>query len=129
MLTTYSEPEFRLVFMALSAVGCSIGMFLFGYTMGHGSNAVLCAFFGGVQMFGVLIGIWSSFSYALDAFRNLSSEMFILNMVFKVIMCHEQAEGRDFFAIHANKRLARTLYTMCFLALQTTGSLPRDRSR
>lgn len=52
--------------------------------MGTGSNPVLCAFFGGIQMFGILIGIWSAFSYALDAFRNLSSEMFILNMLFKV---------------------------------------------
>lgn len=70
--------------MGLSAVGSSVGMFLFGYGMGHGLNSSLCAFFGGIQMFGILIGIWSSFSYALDAFRNLSSEMFILNMVFKV---------------------------------------------
>ncbi|KAG8625512.1 hypothetical protein KVT40_007263 [Elsinoe batatas] len=80
------EPEFRLVFMGLAAFGCGIGMFLFGYTMSIGARAELCAFFQGVQMFGVLIGIWSTISYGLDAFRNLSSEMFIMNMLFKNFM-------------------------------------------
>lgn len=80
----YSEPEFRLTFMALAGVTCGIGMFLFGYTLSIGANAILCAFLFGVQMFGIIIGIWSTISYGLDAFRNLSSEMFIMNMLFKV---------------------------------------------
>ena len=80
------EPEFRLVFMSLALVACAIGMFLFGYTMSVGSPSALCAFFQGVMMFGVLIGIFSTLSYALDSFRSQSNEMFVMNMFFKV--CH-----------------------------------------
>ena len=70
--------------MGLAAVGCGVGMFLFGYTMQVGSPAPLCAFFQGVQMVGVLIGIFSTLSYGLDAFRSQSNEIFIMNMLFKV---------------------------------------------
>ena len=79
-----SEPEFRLVFMSLALVTCGIGMFLFGYTMAIGANAALCSFLQGVMMVGVLIGIFSTLSYALDAFRSQSNEIFIMNMLFKV---------------------------------------------
>lgn len=82
-LTSHSEPEFRLVFMAPAMLMCGIGMFLFGYTMEIGAAAEVCSFLQGVMMFGVLIGIFSTLSYALDAFRNQSSEMFVMNMVFK----------------------------------------------
>ena len=61
-----------------------LGMFLFGYTMSIGANAVLCAFLQGVMMVGVLIGIFATLAYGLDAFRNQSSEIFIMNMLFKV---------------------------------------------
>jgi hypothetical protein len=84
LLTPCSEPEFRLVFMSLAGVFCGIGMFLFGYTMAIGANAVLCAFLQGVMNVGVLIGIFSTLSYGLDAFRSQSNEMFIMNMFFKV---------------------------------------------
>lgn len=81
---THSEPEFRLVFMGIGGACCGIGMFLFGYTMGQGSASALCAFFQGVMMVGVLIGIFSTLSYGLDAFRTQSNEIFVMNMLFKV---------------------------------------------
>lgn len=62
-----------------------LGMFLFGYTMAIGANAILCAFLQGVMMVGVLIGIFATLAYGLDAFRNQSTEIFIMNMLFKVI--------------------------------------------
>ncbi|KAF2148903.1 serine/threonine kinase 16 [Myriangium duriaei CBS 260.36] len=80
------EPEFRLVFMALSAITCALGFFTFGWAMAHGKSAELCSFLWGVQMFGIIVGIWSTITYGLDAFRNLSSEMFIMNMLFKNFM-------------------------------------------
>ena len=43
------EPEFRLIFMSIALVFCTIGMCLFGYTMSVGSAAPLCAFFQGVM--------------------------------------------------------------------------------
>ncbi|KXL42274.1 hypothetical protein M433DRAFT_151003 [Acidomyces richmondensis BFW] len=80
------EPEFRLVFMSVALVFCTVGMFVFGYTMSVGSPSALCSFFQGVQMVGVLIGIFASLSYALDAFRSQSNEIFIMNMFFKNFM-------------------------------------------
>ena len=64
--------------MAIAGPACGIGMFLFGYTMSVGSIAELCAFFQGVMMFGVLIGIFSTLSYGLDAFRTQSNEIFVM---------------------------------------------------
>lgn len=81
---SHSEPEFRLVFMLPSMVMCGLGMFLFGYTMEIGAAAELCAFLQGIMMVGVLIGIFSTLAYALDAFRSQSNEMFVMNMFFKV---------------------------------------------
>ncbi|KAE8330280.1 major facilitator superfamily domain-containing protein [Aspergillus sergii] len=77
------EPEFRLIFMPIAGMSCTIGMFLFGYTLQIGANALLCAFLHGVMMFGVLIGIFSTLSYGLDAFKPQANEIFIMNMVFK----------------------------------------------
>lgn len=70
--------------MSLSGIGCGVGMFLFGYTMQIGANAVLCAFLQGVTNAGVSIGIFSALSYGLDGFRRQSNEIFIMNMFFKV---------------------------------------------
>ena len=70
--------------MAPACVACGVGMFLFGYTLSIGANSIVCAFLQGVMMVGVLIGIFSSLSYGLDAFRSQSSEIFIMNMLFKV---------------------------------------------
>jgi hypothetical protein len=70
--------------MGAASVACGIGMFLFGFTMSIGANAVLCAFLQGVMMVGVVIGIFATLSYGLDAFRSQSNEIFIMNMLFKV---------------------------------------------
>jgi MFS family permease len=78
------EPEFRLVWMLPCALISVPGQFFFGYTMAHGSNAILCAFCQGSMMFGALLGIWATLAYGLDAFRSQSNEIFIVNMMFKV---------------------------------------------
>lgn len=72
--------------MSIALVFCTVGMCLFGYTMSVGSPSILCAFFQGVMMVGVLIGIFATLSYALDAFRSQSNDIFIMNMLFKNFM-------------------------------------------
>jgi hypothetical protein len=69
--------------MGIAGVFCGLGMFLFGYAMAIGANAILCAFLQGVMNMGVLIGICATLSYGLDAFRHQSNEIFIMNMLFK----------------------------------------------
>ena len=60
-------------------------MFLFGHVMAIGAAAEVCAFLQGVMMVGVLIGIFATLAYGLDAFRSQSNEIFVMNMFFKVL--------------------------------------------
>ncbi|KAA8618447.1 AraJ Arabinose efflux permease [Pyrenophora tritici-repentis] len=76
------EPEYRLLAMVFS-VTIVIGICLFGHFAEQGSSFYLTAFFHGMDLFGIVVACISVSSYALDAFRHLSSEMFIMNMVFK----------------------------------------------
>ena len=97
--------------MAPAGVCCGIGMFLFGYTLARGSPAELCAFFQGLQMVGVLIGIFSTLSYGLDSFRSQSNEIFVMNMLFKVsTQRNVDVDFSDAFSLR----------TLCFMAFPTT---------
>ena len=58
-------------------------MFLFGYELSIGASAVICSTMWGFMMCGVLLGTTSSITYALDAYRESSNELFIMNMLFK----------------------------------------------
>ena len=79
--------------MAIAGPLCAIGMFLFGYTMSIGAAAPVCAFLQGVMNVGVLMGIFCTLSYGLDAFRTQSNEIFVMNMLFKNFMFYGK-QGR-----------------------------------
>ena len=72
--------------MAIATVLCGIGMFGYGHFVQIGASAYVCALFQGIMMSGVLVGTISSVSYALDAYRESSNELFIMNMLFKNFM-------------------------------------------
>ncbi|KAL1792815.1 hypothetical protein ACET3X_009322 [Alternaria dauci] len=76
------EPEYRLLAM-IPSVTIVIGLCLFGYFAEEGKSFYLTAFFHGMDLFGIVIAAISASSYVLDSFRDLSSEVFIINMVFK----------------------------------------------
>jgi len=77
------EPEFRLYHMVGAIAGCGIGMFGYGHFIQIGGNAYVVAVFQGIMMVGVLIGTIAPVSYALDAYRDASNEIFIMNMLMK----------------------------------------------
>jgi MFS family permease len=77
------EPEFRLVHMIGAVIGCAVGMFGYGHFVQVGASAYVCALFQGIMMCGVLIGTIAPVSYALDAYRDASNEIFIMNMFMK----------------------------------------------
>ncbi|EXJ53391.1 uncharacterized protein A1O5_13380 [Cladophialophora psammophila CBS 110553] len=77
------EPEFRLVFMLPTMIIYAVGTFLYGHFMNIGAAGPLCSFFWGVMQCGIVFGLCSTTSYALDAFREDSNEIFILAMLFK----------------------------------------------
>lgn len=76
------EPEYRLLGM-IPSVATVIGLCLFGYLAEQGSSFYATAFFHGLDLFGIVCACIASSTYVLDAFRDISSEVFIVNMVFK----------------------------------------------
>ena len=67
--------------MPVSLVFVGIGFFGYGHMMAIGASAYACATFQGLLTFGVVIGLTSSIAYGLDAYREMSNELFIMNMV------------------------------------------------
>lgn len=76
------EPEYRLLAM-IPSVTIVIGLCLFGHLAEEGKSYYLTAFFHGMDLFGIVIAAISASSYVLDSFRDISSEVFIINMVLK----------------------------------------------
>ncbi|KAI4712679.1 hypothetical protein J4E89_002947 [Alternaria sp. Ai002NY15] len=76
------EPEYRLLGM-IPSVTIVIGLCLFGFYAEEGKSYYLTAFFHGMDLFGIVIAAIAASSYVLDSFRDISSEVFIMNMVFK----------------------------------------------
>ena len=69
--------------MAIATVGVGVGMIGYGHFCQVGASAYVCALFQGIMMFGVLVGTIAPVSYALDAYRDASNEIFIMNMLLK----------------------------------------------
>lgn len=76
------EPEYRLV-ICLGGLLIGAGLFGFGHVAQNGGSHYLTAFLHGLVLFGVMATGISTTSYALDAFRNMSSEIFIMGMCVK----------------------------------------------
>ena len=76
------EPEYRLLGM-IPSVTTAIGLCLFGHFAEQGASYYLTSFFHGVDLFGIVCAAVSSSTYVLDAFRDISAEVFIINMVVK----------------------------------------------
>ncbi|KAF1851655.1 MFS general substrate transporter [Cucurbitaria berberidis CBS 394.84] len=76
------EPEYRLLGM-IPSIFIVIGLCLFGYLAEKGSSFYATAFFHGMDLFGIVCAAIAASTYVLDSFRDISSEVFIMNMVFK----------------------------------------------
>jgi hypothetical protein len=77
------EPEYRLLGMVPSVLTTGVGLCLFGYLAQEGASYYLTSFVHGVDLFGIVCAAVASSSYILDAFRDISAEVFIINMVVK----------------------------------------------
>lgn len=77
------EPEFCLLPILPGGLIMIAGLLGFGYGLENFDNIYLLSFIWGVALFGVSFIVTFSSQYALDAFRNNSTEIFIMNMVFK----------------------------------------------
>ncbi|OBT46493.1 hypothetical protein VE00_03319 [Pseudogymnoascus sp. WSF 3629] len=76
------EPEYRLLAMA-SALCIGTGLTAFGVMAENHVSYYATATVHGIALFGVICATVSTSSYALDAYRSMSNEIFIAGMVFK----------------------------------------------
>ncbi|KPI35680.1 putative MFS-type transporter [Cyphellophora attinorum] len=79
----YYEPEFCLIPTTISGVITVAGLVGWGFTVHNGQSIYLAAFLWGLMLFGMAWFATSATSWALDAYRQNSTEVFIMNMVFK----------------------------------------------
>lgn len=77
------EPEFRLFPMIISLIFTVLGLSLYGYGLRQYWNPPVTAVVHAAMLFGILVGAITSSAYILDAFRDLSNEVFIMAMAFK----------------------------------------------
>lgn len=76
------EPEYRLV-TAITGLLVGTGLFLFGHVAATHGSYFVTATLHGILMFGVMGTVVSTSAYILDAYREMSSEIFIIAMVMK----------------------------------------------
>jgi MFS family permease len=77
------EPEFRLFPMVVCFVFTIVGLALYGYGLKSHWAPPVTAVVHAILLFGILVGAIASSAYILDAFRDLSNEVFIMMMAFK----------------------------------------------
>jgi hypothetical protein len=80
---SFSEPEFRLLTLPIGAVLFTAGTFAYGYAVGDGDSVYLCNFLYGMMLCGGIVASSTVIVYALDAYRDSSNEIFIMNMLYK----------------------------------------------
>ncbi|KAK5064354.1 hypothetical protein LTR84_000187 [Exophiala bonariae] len=76
------EPEYRLLLSVLS-LSTSAGLFAFGYLTGSMGTTYACSAVYGIVIFGVIGCLATTSSYIMDAFHDMSAEIFIVGNCFK----------------------------------------------
>ncbi|CZR56108.1 related to MFS transporter [Phialocephala subalpina] len=107
------EPEYRLI---IAVLGLISGAGLFGYghvTQVYGSPYV-AATLHGIVLFGVMALIVATSAYALDGYRDMSNEIFIMGMLFKNFLLYG-------FTYFINNWLARAGPQQVFFVFGATG--------
>jgi len=77
------EPEFRLFPMVVCFIFTILGLALYGYGLQSYWTPPVTAIIHAMLLFGILVGAIASSAYILDAFRDMSTEVFIMMMAFK----------------------------------------------
>jgi MFS family permease len=76
------EPEYRLL-ISILGVASGAGLFGYGYVTQHAGSPYVAATLHGIIIFGVMALMVATSTYALDAYRDLNNEIFIMGMLFK----------------------------------------------
>lgn len=76
------EPEYRLL-LVVPGLLMGAGLMLFGYLAERQVSFYATATAHGIDVFGILCVAIAAGAYGIDAYRDMSSEIFIIGMVFK----------------------------------------------
>ncbi|THY71360.1 hypothetical protein D6C95_10271, partial [Aureobasidium pullulans] len=76
------EPEYRLVIM-IGGLLLGAGLVAWGYMVQNGVSLYACATVHGIVLVGAIFITCAATTYALDAYRDMSTEIFIACMLFK----------------------------------------------
>ncbi|KAJ6027581.1 hypothetical protein N7460_012398 [Penicillium canescens] len=76
------EPEFRLPLVIFAFISAG-GLFGFGATAQAHGSIYLVDFMWGLTLAGISFAVGSCSAYAIDAFGNMSNEIFVANVMFK----------------------------------------------
>ena len=95
------EPEFRLWLMVGLFVFASLGYFMFGNLIAQGKSPAGIACVWALIIASIQFGTVAVSTYVVDAYRNISIEIFIIAMVFKNFLffgftCKSTAVNRSF---------------------------------
>ncbi|CAD0114535.1 unnamed protein product [Aureobasidium uvarum] len=85
------EPEYRLVVM-FGGLLMGGGLIAWGYMAEHGINLYACATVHGIILVGVVSICTAATAYALDAYRDMSNEIFIAIMLLKNVVLYGFSE-------------------------------------
>lgn len=77
------EPEFRIYPMVLALVTGALGLFLYGAMVEHGKGYYVASCIHGIYGFSINVAGAVMNSYTVDAYREESTEMLVIAMVFK----------------------------------------------
>lgn len=80
--------------MPIAFVFSTMGLFVYGYMLHTLAAPEVTSLFYGILFFGILCGSITTTEYALDAYRDLSNEIFIMGTVFRNFMFY----GLSWFA-------------------------------
>lgn len=82
------EPEFCLAAVVIGAPITIAALVSFGHVLKTGQSIYLVSFIWGLLLFGLTYVTTSVTEYALDAFREYSTEIFIMNMFYKNLFAY-----------------------------------------
>lgn len=77
------EPEFCLIPIAPSTIIMVAALVGWGYAVHAFANVYVICFIWGLLLFGIIITATFATQWALDGYRQHSTELFVMNMVFK----------------------------------------------
>ncbi|KAL6241457.1 hypothetical protein RBB50_011721 [Rhinocladiella similis] len=109
------EPEFHLLPVFTIGCVCAVsGLAGWGRVVENGASIYLVCFLWGLMLFGMTsIASWCT-SWSLDAFRQHSTELFIMNMVFKNFFFYGLTNYViDWWATHGALAMAGTMSGLC----------------